>query len=131
MLESLELKSVRTLRFETVNRLGEVVALKKRFETVGASFDSLTKFLETATGVLRSQAEAWKTDRDNLVVLAQYPLAKKMIGKLLSNQPTLALTKLPYQRKAAALYSQLYATGRPDVEYDEEGEILTVKEEHA
>jgi hypothetical protein len=131
MLESLELKSVRTLRFETVNRLGEVVALKKSFEAVGASFDSLTKFLENATGVLRSQADAWKTDRDNLVVLAQYPLAKKIIGKLLGSQPTLALTKLPYQRKAAALYAQLYATGSPDVEYDDEGEILTVKEEHA
>ena len=113
MLESLELKSVRTLRFETVNRLGEVVALKKKFEAVGVSFDSLTKFLENAVGVLRSQADAWKTDRDNLVVLAQYPLAKRIIEKMLSNQTSLALAKLPYQRKAAALYAQLYATGSP------------------
>jgi hypothetical protein len=131
MLESLELKSVRTLRFETVNRLGEVVALKKRFETVGVSFDSLTKFLENAAGVLRSQADAWKADRDNLVVLAQYPLAKRIIENMLSNQPSLALAKLPYQRKAAALYAQLYATGSPDVEYDDEAEILTVKGENA
>jgi len=131
MLESLELRSVRTLRFETVNRLGEVVALKKKFEAVGVSFDSLTKFLENAVGVLRSQADAWKTDRDNLVVLAQYPLAKRIIEKMLNNQTSMALAKLPYQRKAATLYAQLYATGSPDVEYDEEGERLMVKGEHA
>jgi len=131
MLESLQLKSVRTLRFETVNRLGEVVALRKRFEAVGVSFDSLTKFLQNAAGVLRSQAEAWKADRDNLVVLAQYPLAKRIIETMLSNQTGLALSKLPYQRRAAALYAQLYATGNADVEYDEEGESLKVKGEHA
>jgi len=131
MLESLELRSVRTLRFETVNRLGEVLALKKKFEAVGVSFDSLTKFLENAMGVLRSQADAWKTDRDNLIVLAQYPLAKRIIEKMLSGQASLALAKLPYQRRAASLYAQLYATGSPGVEYDEEGECINVKGEHA
>jgi hypothetical protein len=131
MLESLELRSVRTLRFETVNRLGEVVALRKRFEAVGVSFESLTKFLENAAGVLRSQADAWKADRDNLVVLAQYPLAKRIIEQMLSGQTSLVLAKLPYQRRAAALYAQLYATGSPDVEYDEEGESLRTKGEHA
>ena len=130
MLESLELKSVRTLRFETMNRLGEVVALKKKLEAVGVSFDGLTKFLENASGVLRSQADAWKSDHDNLVVLAQYPLAKRIIGKMLRDQPSLALAKLPYQRRVAALYAQLYATGSPDVEFDEEGDVLKVKSEH-
>ena len=131
MLASLELKSVRSLRFETVNRLSEVLALKKQLDRVGVSFDSLTEFLEGAAGVLRSQAEAWKSDRDNLVILAQYPLAKKVIGTMLSDQRNLALAKLPYQKRAAVLYAQLYATGSPDVEYDEDGESLTVKGEHA
>jgi len=131
MLESLELKSVRSLRFETVNRLGEVVALKKRLDAVGVSFDSLTKFLENAVGVLRGQSDAWKSDRDNLVVLAQYPLAKRIIENMLSNQTSLALSKLPYQKRAAALYAQLYATGSPSVEYDENEESLKMKGEHA
>ncbi|MGH9918318.1 MAG: hypothetical protein ACRD6W_05550, partial [Nitrososphaerales archaeon] len=131
MLESLELKSVTTLRFETVNRLGEVVALREGFKAVGVSFDSLTKFLGNAAGVLRSQADAWKADRDNLVVLAQYPLAKKIIAQMLNGQTGLALAKLPYQRRAAALYAQLYATGSADVEYDEEAESLRVKGDHA
>jgi hypothetical protein len=131
MLESLELKSTRSLRFETVNRLSEVLALKKQFASVGVSFDSLTEFLGSAAGVLRGQADAWKSDRDNLVVLAQYPLARKIIGKMLSGQKRLALAKLPYPRRVAALYAQLYATGSPEVEYDENGESLTVKGEHA
>jgi len=131
MLESLELKSTRSLRFETVNRLSEVAALKKQFASVGVSFDSLTKFLENAAGVIKSQADAWKGDRDNLVVLAQYPLAKKIIEKMLSGQKSLALAKLPYQKRAAAVYAQLYATGSPEVEYDENGESLTLKGEHA
>jgi hypothetical protein len=131
MLESLELKSVRSLRFETVNRLSEVLALKKKFDTVGESFDSLTEFLEDAAGVLRSQSDAWKSDRDNLIVLAQYPLAKKIIENMLSDQTSLALSKLPYQKRAAALYARLYATGSPSVEYDEDGESLKVREEHA
>ncbi len=130
MLESLDLKSVRTLRFETVNRLTEVVELKKRLDNVVASFDSLTKFLDNATGVLKSQSAAWKSDRENLVALAQYPLAKKIIRSMLENQTTLPLAKLPYQKRAAGLYAQLYATGNPGVEYDEGGESLVVKEEH-
>jgi hypothetical protein len=131
MLESLELKSVRALRFETVNRLSEVVELKKKLEFVVATFDSLTKFIANAAGVLKSQSTAWKSDRENLVTLAQYPLARKIIMKMLEGQTTLAVAKLPFQKKTAALYAQLYATGTPGVELDEDGERLVVKEEHA
>ena len=127
MLESLEIRSITGLRFETVNRLAEIQQLKKKFEIVSLSFDSLTKFLENAVGILKSQSEAWKSDRDNLVVLAQYPLAKKIIDKMLKDQTGLALSKLPYQRKAASLYAQLYATATPGVEYDEKEESLKVK----
>ena len=130
MLESLDLKSVRTLKFETVNRLTAVVELKKKLETVVTSFDSLTKFLDNATGVLKSQSAAWRSDRENLVALAQYPLAKKIIRSMLERQATLPLAKLPFQRKAAGLYAQLYATGNPGVEYDEGTESLVAKEEH-
>jgi hypothetical protein len=130
MLESLELRSAMGLKFETVNRLSEVLELKKKLEDVGVGFDSLTKFLENATSVLKSQAAAWKGDRDNLVVLAQYPLAKKIIKKMLDEQPTLYLAKLPFQKRAAAMYAQLYATGSVDVEYDVEGEALVVREKH-
>lgn len=130
MLESLELRSVRALKFETMNRLSEVVELKKKLEGVGVGFDSLTKFLDTAVEVLRSQSAAWKSDRDNLVTLAQYPLAKKIINRMLEGQTTLALSKLPFQKRAAALYAHLYATGTPGVELDEDGENIVVKEEH-
>jgi len=130
MLESLELRSAMGLKFETVNRLSEVLELKKKLEDVGVGFDSLTKFLENATSVLKSQAAAWRGDRDNLVVLAQYPLAKKIIKKMLDEQPTLPLAKLPFQKRAAAMYAQLYATGSVDVEYDDEGEALVVREKH-
>ena len=131
MLASLELQSVRGLRFETVNRLTEVNELKKRFESVDVSFDSLTKFLENATGVLKSQSEAWRSDRENLVVLAQYPLARKIIKKILEEKSAVSLEKLPYQKRVASLYAQLYSTGNPDVEYDETGEKLVARKEHA
>ena len=131
MLESLELRSARGLKFETVSRLSEVIELKKQLDAVEPSFDSMTKFLEHAAGVLKSQAAAWKSDRQNLVTLAQYPLAKKIIRKMLEDETTLALTKLPFQRKAAGLYAQLYASGNPGVEYDENVDSLEVKGEHA
>jgi len=131
MLESLDLRSSRGLKFETVNRLSEVLELKKKLEDVGVSFDSLTRFLENAVSVLKSHAAAWNGDRDNLVVLAQYPLAKKIIRKMLDEQPTIPLAKLPFQKRAAALYAQLYATGSVDVEFDEDGEALVVREKHA
>jgi hypothetical protein len=131
MLESLELMSVKGLRFETVNKLGEVVELRKTLETVGVSFESLTKFLGNAAVVLKSQLAAWKSDRDNLIILAQYPLAKRIIRTMLEGQTKLALAKLPFQRRAAGLYAQLYASGTAGVELDEGGEGLVVKEEHA
>ncbi|HUI01600.1 MAG TPA: hypothetical protein VLU99_03770 [Nitrososphaerales archaeon] len=131
MLESLDLKAARMMKFETTNRLSEVIELKKKLESVEPNFDSVTKFLEAAADVLRSQALAWRTDRDNLVTLAQYPLAKKIIDDMFAGKKELSLSKLPFQRKAAALYGQLYATGTPGVELDDEGETLVVREEIA
>jgi len=131
MIQSLELTSMRTMKFETLNRLSEVVALQKTLGSVDPSFDSLTKFLTGAANVLKGQSDAWKSDRDNLVVLAQYPLARKVIASMLSGQTGLALSKLPYQKRAAALYAELYASSSPGVEYDENGETLTVKVENA
>ena len=130
MLESLELRSVRTLRFETINRVNEVMELKNKLVGLGVSFDALTKFLETAAGVLQSQSDAWKVDRDSLVVLAQYPLAKKIIQKLIDDETGLAIAKLPYQKRSAALYAELYAAANPGVEYDENAEALKVTGEH-
>ena len=43
------------------------------------------------------------------------------IKKMLDEQPTVPLAKLPFQKRAAALYAQLYATGSVDVEFDEDG----------
>ncbi|MDA4118396.1 MAG: hypothetical protein OK455_08645 [Thaumarchaeota archaeon] len=131
MLESLDLKSVKFLRFETTNRLGEIQDLKKKLQAVGLDFDSITRFLESGTGVLESQASAWKSDSENLVLLAQYPLAKKVIGKLLEGQKAVPVGKLPYQRRAATMYAQLYAAGTSSVEYDEQGESLVSKQENA
>ena len=131
MMESLELRSVRTLRFETVNRVSEVLELKKRLETIGVSLESITKFLEYAVGVLKSQADAWRSDRENLVALAQYPLAKKIIQKMLEEQKTVSLSKLPYQKKTAELYAELFASGTFGAEYDEDEETISMKGENA
>ncbi|MDG7022881.1 MAG: hypothetical protein JRN07_05730, partial [Nitrososphaerota archaeon] len=86
MLESLELGPVRVLRFETINRANEVAELKNGLRGLGVSFDAMTGFLRAAAGVLQSQVDAWKVDRENLVVLAQYPLARRVIERLLEGQ---------------------------------------------
>lgn len=127
MLESLELGPVRVLRFETINRANEVAELKSRLSGLGVSFDALTEFLQAAAGVLQSQVDAWKVDRDNLIILAQYPLAKKIIERLLDGEAGLAVSRLPYQRKVASLYAELYAAGTPGVEYDENADTLKVR----
>lgn len=131
MLQSLELTSVRTVRFETLNRLNEILELKRRLESVSVTFDSLVNFLDSAISVLRSQNSAWKIDRENLMMLAQYPLARKIIAKMLEEQAKLPLSKLPYQKKSASLYAQLYANSTPDVDYDEASDSLVRKAEHA
>ncbi|MDG6915812.1 MAG: hypothetical protein JRM90_07585, partial [Nitrososphaerota archaeon] len=126
MLESLELGPVRVLRFETINRANEVAELKNGLRGLGVSFDAMTGFLRAAAGVLQSQVDAWKVDRENLVVLAQYPLARRVIERLLEGQTALAVSKLPYQRKVASLYAELYAAGTAGVEYDEGADALRV-----
>jgi hypothetical protein len=128
MLESLDLRSLKTVRFETINRLGEVVELKKRLADLGVSFDALTRFLGGAVVVLRSQSDAWRSDHDNMVILAQYPLAKKIIERMLTDGKGLSISKMPYQKRVAALYAELYASGNPGLEYDENAEELKVVE---
>jgi hypothetical protein len=128
MLESLELRSVKGLKFESLNGLNEVNELTRKLESVGVDFDGLIKFLRSASGVFKSQSDAWATDRDNLLILAQYPVAKRVIAKMLESQRTLTISKLPYQRRPAYLYCQIYATGTPGVELDDESEALVMKD---
>jgi len=64
-------------------------------------------------------------------MLAQYPLAKKVIMKLLEEQYKLPISRLPYQRRSAAVFAQLYASATPEVEYDDTEEVLIRKREIA
>ena len=124
MLHSLGPKAAKIVAFQTTMQLNEVLALKKELDGTGAGLDSLTGFIKAALPVLASQAAAWRNDQENLVVLAHYPLARKVIGRMLVEKKGIRTASLPYERRTSEVYARLFASENPGASYDERQGVL-------
>lgn len=117
-------KSSKVVTFLTTRHMDEVLVLKKELARTGAGIERLAEFIKAAISVLGSQVAAWKSDQENLVVLAHYPLARKVIGRMLAERNEVGTSALPYERRTAEVYERLYALEHPGVGYDEQKGVL-------
>ena len=112
------------LTFQTVNRFDELLGLRKGIGSVSLTLDGMTKFLSAAIPVVAGQTAAWKSDQESLMLVAQYPLARRVIRSMLPQGGELSAGALPYERRTAATYLRIYGSEDKDVKFDEEKEVL-------
>jgi hypothetical protein len=118
-------KAVEALGFRTVSRIDGILALGKKLKGVPLTLDDLSKFVSGAVPILQVYAAALAVDRENLLALAHYPLARRVIERMLGNRGKLLVERLPYERGTARVYARTYASENPSVRYDDGEEALT------
>ena len=114
------------LKFATVAELEGLRDLRRESKALGPSLDGLSQFVGEATKVLAAHRESQKKDEENMIMIAQYPLARRLIRDLASTRQVVSLSDLPFQPDATHLYAKIYAANEPATRYDEQGEALLI-----
>ena len=114
------------LKFATLAEIDSLKAVRREARALTPSLEGLAKFVDRAAKVLASHAESGRKDEENLIIIAQYPLAAKLIHGLAAENPVVSLSALPFQPDATSLYAKIYAANDPSARYDEQGEALLI-----
>jgi len=87
---------------------------------VKLTLDAITKSVSDAIPVVAGQSAAWEGDQENLIVMAQYPVARRVIQRMLAKGDSISTDDLPFEPRTTAIYLRLYGSQNKDVTYDEE-----------
>jgi hypothetical protein len=112
------------LIFQTVNRLDELRSIRKDLGSAKPSLEGVTRALSDAIPVIAGQTAAWKNDQQNLVIVAQYPLARRVIRGMLAKRSRIPASDLPFETRTAAVYLRIYGSEDERVMYDDAKGVL-------
>jgi hypothetical protein len=126
MVGTLMPAATNVLKFATLAELGTLKELRREAKALGPGLEKVGKFIDRAGIVFAAHLESGRKDEENLIVIAQYPLAWKVIHELAAAKPVISLAELPFQPDAAHLYARIYAANEPSSRYDEQGEALLI-----
>ena len=114
------------LKFATLAELESLKDLRHESKALGPSLEGVTAFVARATKVLSIHRESRKKDEENMIIVAQYPLARRLIHDLASTRQVISLQELPFQPDATHFYAKIYAAQEPAARYDEQSEALLI-----
>ncbi len=112
---------------EFTTRLEVLRPIQAMSQTTLLTFDEMTELITQATSTLAGVKAQERRDEEKLIVLAQYPVAKRMIDRLTRQDGTVPIGDLPFQRGASLLFMNLYASGSKDAKFDSVNEVLVVR----
>ncbi len=95
--------------------------------TTEPSFDGLMELIASARSTLATVRGQEAKDEEKLTVIAQYPVARRLLDRLTTQNRELAITDLPFQREASLLFMKLYASGNKDAKFDPTNEVLVTR----
>ncbi len=125
MVATLMPAATTVLKFATLAELDALKDLKRESRALGPSLDAVSRYVGRATKVLATHRESGRKDEENLIVVAHYPLAWRVIHDLAAARPVISLADLPFQPDATHLYAKIYSANEPAARYDEQaGAIL-------
>ena len=113
------------IKFEGGKGNAKLNELRQTNREAKPTLSDTSKLFDELTILLKIHNENKKTDENNLIIISQYPIAKKIIDIELEKRRAIDLTHLPFQRQAALTYLSLYAYNNPDVKYNEENGVIT------
>ncbi len=125
MVATLMPAATTVLKFATLAELDALRELRKASRELGPGLDAVSRYVARATKVLATHKESGMKDEENLIVVAHYPLAWRVIRDLAAARPVISLADLPFQPDASHLYAKIYSANEPAARYDEQaGAIL-------
>ncbi|MDG7018139.1 MAG: hypothetical protein JRM97_08750 [Nitrososphaerota archaeon] len=125
MVATLMPAATTVLKFATLAELDALKDLRRESKALGPALDAVSRYVARATKVLAAHRESGRKDEENLIVVAQYPLAWRVIHDMAATRPVISLAELPFQPDATHLYARIYSANEPAARYDEQaGAIL-------
>ena len=125
MVATLMPAATTVLKFATLAELDALKDLRRESGALGPGLDGVSRYVARAAKVLAAHKESGRKDEENLIVVAQYPLAWRVIHGIAAASPLVPLADLPFQPDATHLYAKIYSANEPAARYDEQaGAIL-------
>jgi len=125
-IESVDPKASSVIPFQTPKKLNEVASLRKEFDSARDGLDTLTRFLVADGPAFQALVTTWRSDREGLELLAQYPTARRVIERVLVDQGKVKVKTLPYGKTTAVIYAQLYASENPKASFQQKEGVLSL-----
>ena len=125
MVATLMPAATTVLKFATLAELDALKDLRRESKALGPGLDAVSRYVARATKILSAHRESGRKDEENLIMIAQYPLAWRLIHDMAATRPFISLAELPFQPDATHLYARIYSANEPAARYDEQaGGIL-------
>lgn len=127
LIRSLTPGATKVIRFESINQSTRLQTLSQELSASKPTFGSLSNFVEEATSVLSNLQEKRRVDEQNLILLSQYPIARKVLEAAVAKREYVPISELPFQREASIVYIKLYMLTHRKVSFDSSDEAMVVK----
>ena len=124
MVATLMPAATTTLKFETLAQSGRLKALSRDASSLKPALSQVAHFVVKAGAVLEGYRESERSDSESLIIVAQYPMAQRVIRGLAGTKTEVPLSELPFQPDAAHLYARIYSANNPGTRYDDQNEAL-------
>ncbi len=127
LIRSLTPGATKVIRFESIDQSTRLQTLSQELSASKPTFGSLSNFVEEATSVLSNLQEKRRVDEQNLILLSQYPIARKVLEAAVAKREYVPISELPFQREASIVYIKLYMLTHRKVSFDSSDEAMVVK----
>ena len=124
MVSTLMPAATTVLKFETLTQLDRLKQLKREASVLKPVLVQVAHFAVKMKAVLEAHRQSQRNDEENLIMIAQYPLAQQLIHDLSTAKSMVSLSELPFQPDAAHLYAKIYVASNPAARYDDQSEAL-------
>jgi len=112
------------INFESIDQPQRLKILRDEMRSARPSIERLTNIVTRVKSALTDQRDRKRNDEHNMILLSQYPIAKKVVSQMLTRDGKVEITQMPFQREAASIYLRLYSVKDRSVKYDDENEVL-------
>ena len=127
LIRSLTPGATKVIRFESIDQSTRLQALSRELSAGRPTFGSLSKFVEEVVSVLSDLQEKRRVDEQNLILLSQYPIARKVLEAAAGKRREVPISDLPFQREASIVYIRLYMLTHRKVSFNYSDEVMVVK----
>jgi hypothetical protein len=115
------------LGLEFTLRLEMLRSLQDRGLLALLTFDDVTDLMTLMASSLAGVRAQEMRDEKKLIVLSQYPVAKRLIERRARPNAPISADDLPFERDASITFMKLYASANKEANFDSSGEVLVIR----